>query len=56
LLAAGLELEELQEAMARWRDAQDDANHSLDWLRPTTPRTLRPGEGRIQRYAPVARA
>jgi hypothetical protein len=33
LLAAGLEIQELQEAMAGWREAQDDGDQSLDWLR-----------------------
>ena len=33
LLAAGLEIEELREAVAGWRDAQDDGDDSLDWLR-----------------------
>jgi hypothetical protein len=33
LLAAGLEIEALQEAVAGWREAQDDGDHSLDWLR-----------------------
>ena len=35
MLAAGLNIEELQEAeaVAGWREAQDDAEQSLDWLR-----------------------
>lgn len=33
LLAAGLDIEELQAAVAGWREAQDDGDHSLDWLR-----------------------
>lgn len=33
LLAAGLEFQELEEAVCGWREAQDDGDHSLDWLR-----------------------
>jgi hypothetical protein len=46
LLAAGLNIEELQEAVAGWREAQDDGEQSLDWLRDrvrrftATPRSL----------------
>jgi hypothetical protein len=44
LVAAGLEIEELQEAMAGWREAQDDGDHSLDWLRDRVRRlTAREG-------------
>jgi hypothetical protein len=32
LLAAGLEVEEL-EVWSGWREAQDEGDHSLDWLR-----------------------
>jgi hypothetical protein len=33
LVAAGLEIEELEEAVPGWREAQDDGDQSLDWLR-----------------------
>lgn len=44
LLAAGLEIEELQEAMLGWREAQDEGDDSLDWLRDRVRRlTAREG-------------
>jgi len=33
LLAAGVAIEDLEEAVSGWREAQDDGEHSLDWLR-----------------------
>lgn len=33
LVARGLEVEELESALAGWSDAQDAGEHSLDWLR-----------------------
>jgi hypothetical protein len=44
LLAAGLKLEELEPALAGWREAQDGGDRSLDWLRDRVRRLLA-GEG-----------
>jgi hypothetical protein len=42
LLAAGLEIEELEDALSGWKKAQGDGNHSLDWLRDRVRRLLAP--------------
>jgi hypothetical protein len=33
LLAAGVAIEDLEDAVSGWREAQDDGDRSLDWLR-----------------------
>ena len=33
LLAGGVEAEALEEDLAGWQEAQDDGDHSLEWLR-----------------------
>ena len=43
LLAAGLEIKELHEAVAGWREAQDDGHQSLDWLRARVRRLTADG-------------
>jgi hypothetical protein len=40
LLAAGLKIEELEGAVSGWREAQEDGDHSLDWLRDRVRRLL----------------
>jgi hypothetical protein len=46
LLASGVEIEALQEAVAGWREAQDDGDDSLDWLRDRVRHlTARTGAG-----------
>jgi hypothetical protein len=42
LLAAGLEIEELEGALSGWQEAQDHGDHSLDWLRDRVRRLLAP--------------
>lgn len=40
LLAAGLQVEELEDAVSGWREAQDDGDQSLGWLRDRLRRLL----------------
>jgi hypothetical protein len=48
LHAAGLKIEELEPALAGWREAQDGGDRSLDWLRDRV-RRLRAREGETGR-------
>jgi hypothetical protein len=40
LLAAAVEIEELERAVSGWREAQDDGDRSLDWLRDRARRLM----------------
>jgi hypothetical protein len=42
LLVAGVELEDLEEAVSGWREAQDESEHSLEWLRDRARRLVAP--------------
>ena len=52
LLAAGLEFEELEEAVCGWREAQEDGDHSLDWLRDRVRRLTANGRALARLPAP----
>ena len=40
LLAAGVAIDDLGDAVSGWREAQDEGDHSLDWLRGRVRRLM----------------